>query len=212
MKTKLPKLISAVVVAILGVSALTFTPVFAEPTLEDIVNEYPAVEDLTEEESDEKTRTDEDNNPSNRADTDTNNNNNNSGSGNAGGSTSASDVVTSLEACDKLQGVARDAAGCSGTAKDQLPITVQNILSAIIVITGIVAVGFIVVGGIGFMTAAGDPAKVKKAKDTILYACIGLVICALAFVIVNWAIDTIEKSNTSNIQESSEDTGSDDSE
>ena len=38
------------------------------------------------------------------------------------------------------------------------------------------------------MTSAGDTGKIEKAKKTILYACIGLAVCALSFAIVNWVI------------------------
>lgn len=114
----------------------------------------------------------------------------------------------SINACDSLKDkVARDAAGCdNNTSKDQLTNIIVNILNAIIAISGLVAVVLIVVGGVGYMTSAGDPARVKKAKDTILYACIGLVVCVLAFAIVNWTISAIkgpgDSGNTS--EESSE--------
>ena len=45
------------------------------------------------------------------------------------------------------------------------------------------------------MTSSGDAGKVKKAKDTILYGVIGLVVCVLAFAIVNFVITDILKSN-----------------
>ena len=41
------------------------------------------------------------------------------------------------------------------------------------------------------MTSAGDAGKIKKAKDTILYSVIGLIVVALAFAIVNFAIKAI---------------------
>lgn len=65
---------------------------------------------------------------------------------------------------------------------------ITNILNVIIGVLGIVAVIVIILGGISYMTSAGDPGKVKKAKDTILYGIIGLVICVLAFAIVNFVI------------------------
>ena len=46
-------------------------------------------------------------------------------------------------------------------------------------------------GGVGYMTSSGDAGKVKKAKDTILYGVIGLVIVALSFAIVNFVISNI---------------------
>ena len=96
--------------------------------------------------------------------------------------------------CDNEQVPAdvRAASGCDGDV-NEFPKAVQNIVSAIIVVIGIVAVIFIVVGGIQYITSSGDAAKTKKAKDTILYACIGLVIAALAFAIVNFVITDILK-------------------
>ena len=54
-------------------------------------------------------------------------------------------------------------------------------------------------------TVEGDPSKTKKAKDTILYAVIGLIICALAFAIVNFVISNIiNNSANANSNNSSE--------
>ena len=61
--------------------------------------------------------------------------------------------------------------------------TVPIILNGIIGIAGTVCVIYVVLGGARYITSTGDPGKLKKAKDTIIYACIGLVICALAFAI-----------------------------
>lgn len=78
---------------------------------------------------------------------------------------------------------------CPGVGKDkELQSVVTEILKAIIAAAGIVAVIFIIIGGINYMTSAGDAQKVEKGKKTIIYAAIGLVICALAFAIVNWVI------------------------
>lgn len=75
-----------------------------------------------------------------------------------------------------------DTAG--GDFKDSVVAIINGIIGAL----GIVAVVVIIVGGIGYMTSAGDPGKVKKAKDTILYGVIGLAICILSFAIVNFVI------------------------
>ena len=69
--------------------------------------------------------------------------------------------------------------------------SVTGILNAIVAVLGIVAVIVIIIGGINYMTSSGDAGKVKKAKDTILYGVIGLIICALAFAIVNFVISNI---------------------
>lgn len=68
---------------------------------------------------------------------------------------------------------------------------VTNILNAVIAVLGLVAVVVIIIGGVQYMTSSGDAGKVKKAKDTILYGVIGLVICVLAFAIVNFVISNL---------------------
>lgn len=84
----------------------------------------------------------------------------------------------------------KNASGCSG-GDDQLITVIQNILYAIIAVSGIVAVIYIIIGGINYMTSSGDTNKVQKARQTILYAVIGLIVCALAFVIVNFTVGRI---------------------
>ena len=88
----------------------------------------------------------------------------------------------------------KDAAGCNSNS-DNLTGIVISILNIIIGLSGLIAVVFIIIGGIGYMTSAGDAPKLEKAKKTILYAAIGLAICALAFVIVNFAIRIIYSGN-----------------
>ena len=73
-------------------------------------------------------------------------------------------------------------------------------------IAGIVSAVFVVYGGISYITSAGDPNKLKKAKDMILYSLIGLAIVALATVITAFVSGIIRdansnKSNTSYINE-----------
>ena len=82
------------------------------------------------------------------------------------------------------------AMGCDGSQKTAENV-VLNILKVVIAILGTVAVIFIIIGGVGYMTSSGDAGKVKKARDTILYAVIGLAICALSFAIVNFAADVL---------------------
>lgn len=61
---------------------------------------------------------------------------------------------------------------------------IVSTLNWFIATAGIVAAVFVVVGGVGYITSAGDPGKLQKAKTTITYALIGLAIVALAEIIV----------------------------
>jgi len=68
---------------------------------------------------------------------------------------------------------------------------INGVLNAVIGVLGLVCVIVMIVGGVKYMTSTGDPGKVKAAKDTILYGLIGLIVCALAFAIVNFVIGAL---------------------
>ena len=91
----------------------------------------------------------------------------------------------------------------NATTDGDLPGKIIGIVNVVIGVLGIVCVIVMIIGGINYMTSSGDTAKVKKAKDTILYACIGLIICALSFAIVNWAVGIINKSSAASYTTSS---------
>lgn len=64
----------------------------------------------------------------------------------------------------------------------------KGIINFVIGVIGLVSVGFIIYGGIQYSMSAGDSSKVTKAKNTILYAVIGLIVSVMAFAIVNFVI------------------------
>lgn len=65
---------------------------------------------------------------------------------------------------------------------------VTNVINTMIFVTGIVAVVFIIIGGIRYIVSQGDEKSINGAKNTILYAVIGLIIAILAFAIVNFVL------------------------
>lgn len=100
------------------------------------------------------------------------------------------DILTRIAASNGMINVNRNLA--NGTGND-LQNAVIGIINGIVAVLGLVAVVVIIIGGVNYMTSAGDAGKVKKAKDTILYGVIGLVVCVLAFAIVNFVIANILK-------------------
>ncbi|MBQ1563770.1 hypothetical protein IIZ81_00210, partial [Candidatus Saccharibacteria bacterium] len=72
--------------------------------------------------------------------------------------------------------------GGDSATTDNFNTKLQAVLNWIFGIIGIVAVIMIILGGFTMMTSSGDPGKVKKGKDTILYGVIGLVVALLAVV------------------------------
>jgi len=66
--------------------------------------------------------------------------------------------------------------------------TIVNILLFII---GAISVIMLIYGGIRYTISAGDSGSVTAAKNTILYAIVGLVIAILAFAIVNFVLGSL---------------------
>lgn len=65
---------------------------------------------------------------------------------------------------------------------------IETGVNTLLTAAGIISVIMIIVGGIMYSLSAGDSNKATKAKDTILYSVIGLVITMLAYAIVNFVI------------------------
>ncbi len=70
-----------------------------------------------------------------------------------------------------------------------------NIFSAVV---GIIAVVMIILGGVKYITSQGESANVTSAKNTILYALVGLVVVALSQVIVRFVLNRFIGSDTVN--------------
>lgn len=68
-----------------------------------------------------------------------------------------------------------------------------NIISAVV---GIIAVIMIIVAGLRYVTSGGKEEGVKNAKNTILYAIIGLVVVALAQLIVHFVLNQTTNATT----------------
>jgi lysylphosphatidylglycerol synthetase-like protein (DUF2156 family) len=98
-------------------------------------------------------------------------------------------AATSKSGQDALDGAGLTGADCNGasTKINGVLKTLINLLSAIV---GVVAVIMIVVGGFKYITSGGDSNKTASAKNTIVYAIIGLVIVALAQILVHFVINS----------------------
>lgn len=80
---------------------------------------------------------------------------------------------------------------CGGGGEADLQGNVKNILNTVYFWVAIIAVIVIIIGGVKYMTSQGDASKIKSAKDTILYAIIGLIVTLLAFAITNFILRAV---------------------
>ena len=68
---------------------------------------------------------------------------------------------------------------------------VETIINVFSIIVGVVSVIMIIYGGFRYITSGGDSGNVSGAKNTIIYAVIGLVVVALAQFIVQFVLDRV---------------------
>lgn len=88
------------------------------------------------------------------------------------------------------------AAGCNTTSTDTVGNHVTNIINAAISVIGLIGVFVIVMAGQRLMTAAGDPGKIKQAKDMILWAVVGIIIAVLAWAIITFVLGALPTAST----------------
>jgi hypothetical protein len=67
----------------------------------------------------------------------------------------------------------------------------QIIVNVILFIVGAVAVIMIVIGGVRYTVSNGDSNAVQGAKNTIMYAIVGLVVAIIAYALVNFVVVNI---------------------
>lgn len=79
-----------------------------------------------------------------------------------------------------------------GQDSPSLEMTVQTGINTFLYIIGALSVIMIIFGGFKYITSAGDSTSVTSAKNTIMYAVIGLVVTVLAGFIANFAVNLFE--------------------
>ncbi len=79
----------------------------------------------------------------------------------------------------------------NGDAKTQVNKIIATTINIFSLVVGVVSVIMIIIGGLKYITSSGDSANVTGAKNTILYAIIGLVVVVLAQVIVRFVLDKL---------------------
>lgn len=80
---------------------------------------------------------------------------------------------------------------CKDGKDDNLGEMIQTVINVLLFIVGILSVIMIIIGGIMYATSTGDAANVTKAKNTIMYSIVGLVVSFLAYSIVNWVLKLV---------------------
>ena len=85
-----------------------------------------------------------------------------------------------------------NAAKPSGAVATDLNDVFTTVVNVLLFVIGAISVVMLIFGGIRYTLSAGDSGAVTAAKNTILYAIVGLIIAFLAFAIVNWVLTALK--------------------
>ena len=101
-------------------------------------------------------------------------------------------VDAASEACDSIK-LLDSSAGCDDPAVAEKGFTkiIRVIINTLSVVVGAISVIVIIVGGFRYVTSGGDSNATKGAKDTIMYAVIGLVVAIFAQVIIVFVLSKL---------------------
>lgn len=83
------------------------------------------------------------------------------------------------------KGTNEDSGFCKNKDQDVKPLF-SKVVDGLMTILGVISIIVLVYGGFRYVTSGGDSNKLSGAKNTILYAIVGIVIALLAYAIVNF--------------------------
>ncbi len=75
-----------------------------------------------------------------------------------------------------------------GGSEKSLGESIKDVINVLLFLIGAVSVIMIIIGGIRYVLSNGDSTQITGAKNTIMYAVIGLVVALLAYAIVNFVV------------------------
>lgn len=78
-------------------------------------------------------------------------------------------------------------------ARDRINRIIRTVINLFSLVVGVVSVIMIIVGGLKYITSGGDSGNVTGAKNTILYAIIGIVIVALSQFIIRFVLTKVNQ-------------------
>lgn len=99
------------------------------------------------------------------------------------------DTGGGIEECLKTGAETTDPDAADEPAAERIQRIIRTVINIFSLVVGVVSVIMIIIGGLKYITSGGDSGNLSGAKNTILYAIIGLVIVALAQVIVRFVLE-----------------------
>lgn len=99
-------------------------------------------------------------------------------------------TASSSEACEAIQAI-NPSGKCQSkkSAESSLNKIIRTTLQLLSLVAGVIAVIMIIIGGLKYITSQGDATSAASARNTLLYAIVGIMIVAFAQIIVKFVLN-----------------------
>jgi hypothetical protein len=108
--------------------------------------------------------------------------------------TAAADVNPKQSLCEGSGGTWDGTSCATPLGQPQVVTTFNTVSNILLFLAGAVAVVMIIIGGIRYVTSNGDQNQITGAKNTIMYAVIGVIVTICAYAIINFVTAQLNKS------------------
>lgn len=104
-------------------------------------------------------------------------------------------IWKAFAACGNFASI-KDGADCVANNTElskngELSSVFSKVTNILLVIIGIASVIVIIIAGLRMVVSQGDPKSFESARNTILYAIVGIVIALLAYAIISFVLNSI---------------------
>jgi len=106
------------------------------------------------------------------------------------GTTTGSSPSSAQALCEGSGGT-YSGTSCSGGTDKTVGGILKSVANILIFLVGAVSVVMVIIGGLKYVLSNGDQSQVTSAKNTVLYAIVGIVVAFFAYAIVNFVLTNI---------------------
>ena len=104
-------------------------------------------------------------------------------------------MTVSAASCGTAKNCVEQGLSATGadTGNSDLASVLSTITNVLMFLVGAVSVIMLIIGGFRYVVSQGDQSQVTSAKNTILYAVIGLVVAIMGYTVISFVISTFVK-------------------
>lgn len=97
--------------------------------------------------------------------------------------------ASSQQACETIKNINPNSSSCAASDR-QISKVIRIALQMLSIVAGIIAVIMVIISGLKYVTSQGDSNQISSAKNSLIYAVVGIVVVVFAQIIVQFVVDS----------------------